>query len=284
MLACLFWKNGFPVTCIARPEAVLELNKTGLRLQSRVFGDFIARPEFVSRLDFKPDILFITVKANELLESLDSVPVNLAEDSVIIPFLNGLEHIELLRGRFGKRIAVGMIGKVESKKSGQGVIAHPSPNVPEVEIASSDLSKEALQKIADVLRIIGIRVEILENEKEVIWRKLVRNNAISSLTALNNQPLGFIRNHPEWRKKLEACVKEGALIARAEGVDLDPEEVMKQINSLPDGVTSSLQRDIASGKDSEIEAILGAVLRRAEHYKISCPTIKEIYQQLKKLV
>lgn len=284
LLACLFWKNRFPVTCIARPETVDVLNKTGLHLQSKIFGDFIARPKFVFKLDFKPDILFITVKANELLESLDSVPVNLVEDSVIIPFLNGIEHVELLRGRLGKRVAVGMIGKVESKKGGPGVIVHPSPNAPEIEIASGDLSKELLQKIANILRIAGLRAEILENEKEVIWRKLVRNNAISSLTALNNQPLGFIRSHLEWRKKLEDCVKEGVLVAQAEGVDLDSQEVMRQINTLPDGVTSSLQRDIASGKDSEIEAIPGAVLRRAEHYKISCPTIKEIYQQLKKLV
>ena len=203
MLACLFWKNGFPVTCIARPEAVLELNKTGLRLQSRVFGDFIARPEFVSRLDFKPDILFITVKANELLESLDSVPVNLAEDSVIIPFLNGLEHIELLRGRFGKRIAVGMIGKVESKKSGPGIIAHPSPNVPEVEIASSDLSPEMLQKITDALEKIGMKVEILENEVKIASG--VHDKHEKSIQKINVQQLNGLQRfkHTEIPKFLK---------------------------------------------------------------------------------
>ena len=60
LLACLFWKSEFSITCIARPEAVEELNKTGFHLQSKIFGDFIAHPRFISRLDFKR-IAFITL-------------------------------------------------------------------------------------------------------------------------------------------------------------------------------------------------------------------------------
>lgn len=284
LLASLFWKNGFKTTCIVRQNNIDNFINAGINFQSRIFGNFISWPKFVTKLDFKPDILFITTKANELPAAIELILPDLVKNSVIIPLLNGIEHIELIRNRLGKRVAVGMIGKIESKKEGASGITHLSPNVPEIEIASDDFSPEILQDIADILRVIGMKVKILKNEKEVIWRKLARVNAVASLTALNNQPLGFIRDNPEWREKLENCVREGILVARAEGVDLDFQEIMKQINNLPASITSSLQRDIAGGKDSELEAIPGAVIRRAEHYKIPCPTIKEIYQGLLAIV
>lgn len=280
MLACLFWKHGFPVTCIVKSTAVDSLNNSGLRLQSKFFGNFIARPRCVAKLNISPDVLFITVKANKLTESLDSVSLRLLKNAALLPFLNGIEHVDLLRNRFGKKVAVGMIGKVESKKGESNNILHSSPNAPEAEIASSDLSPSEIKKIAEILINIGMKVKIFKNEREVIWKKLARNNAIACLTALTGQPLGFVRSSLEWRAKLEACVKEGALVAAAEGVNLNSQEMMKLIDSLPEGATSSLQRDIAVGKDSELDAVPGAIIRRAERYNIPCPVIKEIYRQL----
>lgn len=280
LLASLFWKNGFMTTCIVRPNNVAAFIKTGIHLKSKIFGDFVAWPKFVSQLDSSPDILFITTKTNNLLEAVDSLPTHLIKNSIVVPLLNGIEHIELLRERFGKNMIVGMIGMIEAKKEESGVITHTSPIAPKIEIASRSVSTEMLQKIAEALKKLGINIVIMKNEKEVIWRKLVRVNAIACLTASYNQPLGFIRDHLELRQKLESCVREGALIARADGVDLYAEDVIRQIDALPASTTSSLQRDIACGKDSELEAIPGAVLRCAERYKIPCPTIKEIYEGL----
>ena len=281
LLACLFWKIGFSVLCIARPNTIKDLNKSGLRLRSQVFGDFIAGPRFVSRLDFKPDILFITTKAGDLLRALDSIPRHLIENSIVVPLLNGFEHIDLLRKQLGRRVVVGMIGKTEAKKDLANNIIHVSSGAPEVEIASDDLSHQALQKVYDMLMAIGINIKILDNENEVIWRKLVRLNAVACVTAATNQPLGFAKKNKEWRKKLEDCAYEGVLVAKKEGVHLDFDETIKLIYSFADNLTTSLQRDIASGLDSELEAIPGAILRCAKKHRIACPTIEGIYKLLK---
>lgn len=281
LLAAVLCKKGFPVTCIVRPDKIEVLNKKGFHVQSKVFGDFVARPRMVSKLDFHPDILFITTKANALLESLNSVPAAFLRKSVVIPLLNGIEHIKILREHADKRVAVGMIGRIESKKIGTDLIAHATSFTPQVEIASdNDISAGTLKKIAGILTEAGMETVVLNSEAEVVWRKLARLNAIACVTAATNHPLGFVRKNKEWQEKLKECVKEGVAVAQAEGVNLDPQEVMEEIHALPEGLTTSLQRDIANGLESELEAIPGAVLRRARQHGLPCPTIAGIYQAL----
>ena len=282
-MAAILWKNGFPVTCIARPDSVEQLNKTGIRLSSKIFGEISAHPRVVSILEEDPDFLFIATKANDLPGALQSVMADFLKKAVIIPLLNGVEHLEFLRSHFGNRVAAGMIGKTESKSESLGRIIHSSPSPPVIELSAERIDRKTIEKIAKILKDAGIEVNILNKDAEVIWRKLVRLNAIACVTAATNQPLGYARNNPEWNKRLENCVSEGVLVAKAEGVFLDPELLMKEINSFPAELTTSLQRDINAGQLSELDAIPGAILRRAKRHGIQCPAIEDIFHTLLKL-
>lgn len=279
-LAVLLSRAGNEVTCVGRDKEVEVIANRGIELESKVFGNIEARPQALTRLNCEPDVLFITVKAPYLRESLDRSPKELVSSTVIIPLLNGLGHAEILREYFGPRVAVGMIGAVEVKSETPGRILHTTPQVPHVELASDkDIIRERLEKIAEMLKGAGLSVSILDSEAEVIWRKLVRLNAIATTTAAAQKPVGFVRSDPEWREKLEGCVREGAEVAHAEGVEVDPKETMRQIDNLPADLTTSLQRDIAKGLPSELEAITGAVIRLAKSYNIPCPSMEELFQE-----
>ena len=281
LLAAVFWKAGFPVTCVARVDEVELLSKKGIHIRSKVFGNFTARPEIVSKLESKVDVLLVATKADSLSRALESVPGKYPK--VVIPLLNGLEHIKILRDHFGTKIAVGMIGQIEAQKNKIDLIAHPSKLSPRIELASDkDIAPKHLRKISQIFSKAGIETRLLNSEAEVIWRKLVRLNAISCLTALTNKPLGFIRQNKKWKKMLEDCAREGVSVARAEGVSLNFAEIIKKINSLPAGLKTSLQRDIAGKFDSELEAIPGAVIRRARKHGLKCSAIDDIYQKLVK--
>jgi 2-dehydropantoate 2-reductase len=84
------------------------------------------------------------------------------------------------------------------------------------------------------------------------------------------------------RKFLEEIVREGAVVALHEGVDINPDEVIKQIDSLPETLTTSLQRDVQAQIPSELESITGGVLRLAESYGISAPAHQRAYGLIKK--
>ena len=278
-LAAVLWRKGIPVTCIGRENSVRTLAKEGIRLESVIFGNFIARPKVIPQLNHSPDMLFVTTKATTLQSALDRVHPHVLTDTVVIPLLNGLEHVQILRTRYGKRVAVGSIS-IEVKRHRVNHIIHTT-SFARIKLASDgDVSANRLVEISNLLSNAGIETKLLESEAAVLWEKLVRLNAIACTTAASNRPLGFIRSDPWWRKQLESCVREGAAIAMTEGTKTDPKTVMSQIDALPDTLTTSLQRDIMAGKPSELDAIAGAVVRAGAKHGIARPTIKNLIKMI----
>lgn len=279
-LTALFSKNGNSVTCIAKEEAVRIISQEGLKLESGAFGKFTSWPKAVSQMEEEPDLLFITTKAVGLSEALKRIDPSFIKNTVVIPFLNGIEHMELLRKAFGKRVLAASIGNVELKRISVNHILHSAPSAT-VELAHSrDISEQLLNEITQLFSGVGIKIMLATNEKEVLWRKLVRLNAVACTTSAIDQPIGFIRSDKEWRLILENCITEAAQVALAEGVDIEPRLVMEQINGLPHNLGTSLQRDINAGKVSELDAIAGAIVRAGYRHKIACPTIDDLINKI----
>jgi 2-dehydropantoate 2-reductase len=254
--------------------------KRGIQLDSVIFGNFVARPKALSRLDHTPDILFVTTKATTLQEALERVNPSIIKNTVIIPLLNGLEHMQVLQARYGKCVVAASIS-IEVIRHGINQISHTTPFA-RIKLASDgDISAGRLSEIAQFLSNAGIETKVLESEAVVLWEKLVRLNAIACTTSASNRPLGFIRSDPWWRKQLEGCAREGAAVATADGAKTDSEAVMAQIDALPATLTTSMQRDIAAGELSELDAIAGAVVRAGAKHGIACPTIENLIKMIK---
>jgi 2-dehydropantoate 2-reductase len=112
-----------------------------------------------------------------------------------------------------------------------------------------------------------------KSEARILWGKLVRLNTLACMTAAYDAPLGAIRSDPARWAELEACVREGAAVARAEGAEIDPAVVFGEFEAIHDGFGTSMQRDVAAGREPELDAIAGAVLRAGARHGIACPTI-----------
>ena len=109
-----------------------------------------------------------------------------------------------------------------------------------------------------------------------MWGKLVRLNALACTTSAWDLPLGAIRSDPERRAALEACVREAAAVARAEGASVDPAATMAELDDAHAELRTSMQRDIAAGREPELDAIPGSVLRAAARHGLECPTIERL--------
>lgn len=281
-LAALFSSKGYDVFCVSREETRDEIAKRGISIESSVFGDFTSHPKAVSHLSVPVDILFITVKSPFLSAALRLVPRSYVEHAVVVPLLNGIGHREYIRDVMGASVAVGMIGRVEVSKDNDGIIRHHSGQPPHIDIASDeDVSPDRLRRVASAIRATGISVDVLSREAEVIWKKLVRLNAIASLTAAFQEPIGTIRINPHHRTMLENIVAEGARIAEREGVSIDPRRVMEEIDKLPGTLTTSLSRDVKAGVLSEVEAIPGGILQRGKMYNIPTPHTQQVYDAIR---
>jgi len=101
-----------------------------------------------------------------------------------------------------------------------------------------------------------------------------------------NAPAGVLRSDPKWRAQMLSAMNEIYALAHARGIKLPPDSVDKVMNSvdgLPEDATSSMQRDIAAGKPSELEAQNGAIVRMAREAGVEVPTHELIYQTLRQL-
>ncbi len=275
-LAGILVKEGFCVTCITSDASVEIIKQEGLRIESKAFGDFTVYPKVATKLESEPDILFVTTKATTLKNALERVDPCLVGNAVVVPLLNGIEHMQVLRSRYCDRVVAATIGNFSASGVSPNHIIHTAPSA-HVEMASDgDIPKSRLQEISDMLAKVNITVDVLNTEADVLWRKLVRLNTIACTTSASDRPIGFIKSDKWWRRKLEGCVVEVVNVSYAEGVEMNSETVMAQIDRLPDSLTTSMQRDINAGNPSEIDAIAGAVVRAGKRHSISCPTIEEM--------
>jgi len=105
--------------------------------------------------------------------------------------------------------------------------------------------------------------------------------AMGSLTRVT---FGEYRNVPEARAVLTEAINEVAAVAKAKGVTLDKDVVdttLAFIDSSAPGIKPSMQRDVESGKPSELEAMIGAVIRLGTEYNVPTPVMKFTYAMLK---
>ena len=275
LIAGLLERAGTPVIVVAREQTAAAISERGLRIDSVSFGEFVARPRAVSRLDEPVDVLIVATKASGLEPALARVG---AQPKLVLPLLNGLDHLAVLRERFGAGTTVlaGTI-RVEADRPEPGVVVHTSPFLL-VEMASDDPGARAsMENLAELLKDAGVSARVGDSEAQVMWSKLVRLNALACTTSAYDKLLGEIRSTPELRAALVGAIEEGCAVGQAEGAtDVDPAKALGELEQAHATLGSSMQRDIAAGREPELDAIPGSVLRAAARHGIACPTIERL--------
>jgi 2-dehydropantoate 2-reductase len=166
--------------------------------------------------------------------------------------------------------------RIESTRVAPGEIEQTSPFL-RIDMASADAHMRApMDDLAALLEQAEVPARIMDSEAQAMWGKLVRLNAIACATSAWDLPLGAIRSDPERRAALEACVREGAAVARAEGADVDPRDTMAELDDAHAELRTSMQRDIAARRAPELDAIAGSVLRAAARHGLACPEIERL--------
>ena len=266
-VAAALARSGADVEVVAREATAAAIAERGLHVRSAVLGDFDARPEVVTTLTQPVEILLVATKATGLQAALSRIE---SAPGVVVPLLNGLDHMELLRSRLHPAPVLAGVIRIESDSPGPGQIVQTSPTA-RVDIAATDNTlAEALEQALDGA---GIPVRAGDTEKQVLWSKLTRLNALALTTSASDRELGYVRNDPRWRSALEGAMAEAAAVANADGATIDPAHTLAELEQAHAELGSSMQRDIAAGREPELDAIAGAVLRAAARHRIRCPTI-----------
>jgi 2-dehydropantoate 2-reductase len=198
-----------------------------------------------------------------------------------VPLLNGIEHLDVLRSRFGTERVVASVIRIDSDRPRPGVIVHVSPGA-RIDIAgpAPGGTEPIVEALAHELRAAGLEVRVGAPEPDVMWSKLARLCPLALTTSASDRPLGELRSDPRWRSALENAVAETVAAAVAEGAHLDAADTLAELEGAHPDLGSSMQRDLRNGREPELDAIAGAVVRAGSRHDLRCPTVQWLAEQV----
>ncbi len=251
---------GERVVCVARPETAAAIAAEGLTLVTDD-GEHTEQLQVTERLEEPVDLLLVTVKAYGLEDGIARIR---AEPGLVLPLLNGIEHMAVLRDRF-RSVVAATIGHFEGYRESPTRIVQQTPGLVNV---ATDEAPEQLERA-------GIATRTWRNEKDVLWEKLARQGPIAVLTSVAGETIGELRTG----QRLRLAIEEACAVAAADGARTTFDEQWAIIESLPDWATSSTERDVSAGRPSELDAIGGAVVRAGRRLGVPTPTLEEALAQ-----
>jgi 2-dehydropantoate 2-reductase len=262
------------VLVVARESTASTIAADGVRVQSVTLGDFVAHPRALALLQEPVDALIVATKAAGLQDALERIAV---QPPLVLPLLNGLDHIALLRERFAPESVLAGSIRVEADRPQPGVVVHTSPFLLVSMASAAPAMQPAMRALADSLSEAGVPARVQDSEADVMWSKLVRLNALACVTSAYDVLLGEIRSTPALRADLEGAIEEACAVGKAEGAhDIDAARAIAELEAAHATLGSSMQRDIAAGREPELDAIPGSVLRAGARHGIQCPTIERL--------
>jgi 2-dehydropantoate 2-reductase len=248
-------------TAIVTTEASVEaIDDDGITVKSPAFGDHTDRVPAFTAMETPPGALVVAVKAPHLAAALERIA---GEPEVVVPLLNGVDHMDVLRRRFANVVAGSV--RVQAHREGRTTVIHRAP------FLTVTLAAPGAPALTEALDAAGIENRTGGSEADVLWAKLARLAGIALATTAADAPLGDVRD------TAAQVAREVAQVARAEGANIDPDTVVAEQDALPDAASSSLRADVTAGRgDHELDAIGGAVLRAARRHGIATPTVQKL--------
>lgn len=274
---------GEDVTFIARGEHLSAIKADGLKVESPN-GDFEVYPATATdNVDEvgATDLVILGVKAWQVPEAAHAIKPLAGATTTVLPLQNGVDAVPQLVAELGSDNVVGGLCRIVSFVVEPGHVRHAG-FAPSIIIGELDNRRtERIAKIEEMFKHAGLDTTIAADIQVALWTKFLFIASFSGVGALANAPAGVLRSDPQRRAQMLSAMEEIYALAHARGINLPSDsvdKVMAAVDGLPEDATSSMQRDIAAGKPSELESQNGAVVRMAHESGIEVPTHRLIYQ------
>jgi 2-dehydropantoate 2-reductase len=282
-------RAGHDVTFIARGPHLAAIRERGLEVRSPALGDFIVRApaeEDPSRVG-PVDLVVVAVKAYDNDTALPMVGPMLGPGTSILTLQNGVDSGADLAALYGEPAVIGGTTYVATSIVAPGVIeqngTHRRVIIGEIFGHLPRLS-DRVRTIRDAMAGADIQVEAVDDGRVPIWEKFIFLVSLAGFTGAARQPIGPLWSDEQIRAQfLEGC-REVEQVARAEGVpvaDNTIERIGGYVGKIPGSMRSSLLIDLSQGKRIEVEALQGAVVRRAARAGVPVPITSTLYAVLK---
>ncbi|ANU24454.1 ketopantoate reductase family protein [Planococcus donghaensis] len=278
-------EKGEDVTFLVREQRKEKLQQTGLKIRSKN-GDLQVTPKLLTKDDSSQpfDVILVSTKSYHLEQAIKDIQSFVGPETMILPLLNGIAHLELLIKAFGEKQVIGGLCFVETTLSEDGTIVQTSPINQLVYGERTGEKTERIEKLEQCFR--GTKAEFVksENINQDMWHKYLFITAMSGITAMMEAPIGPIRDLESGQRTIKAFLDE--LVTIMEKIEAPIQQGIAEIqlnrmNSMAPEMKSSMQRDIEKQQPTEFEHLQGYLLTQAKKVTVSVPILETIYTKLK---
>jgi 2-dehydropantoate 2-reductase len=250
--------GGQDVTVLARPRSAGRLRQDGLRLTGQG-GSRTVRTAVVTadELGSGYDAIVLAVRSGDLGSVMDDMEPAVKGPVAIVPFLNGMAHVEPLVRRFGSAVLGGVI-RVATEAGDDGSIRVLAPAF-DVELGELGGPPGArVEGLASAFRDASADVAVREDIVGAMWAKWVFIVSVAAVTSLMRAPAGDIVAVPGGAEFARAVVAEAAAVAVAAGHPVSGDELRRTEQTLTAAgstATASMSRDLLAGRPVEVDVL-----------------------------
>lgn len=275
---------GRDVTFLVRPARARALRADGLRIVSP-HGDVALSPKIVSAGEIAApfDVVLLTVKAFGLERALDDVAPAIGPDTMVLPFLNGLRHVDLISDRFGPERLVGCVCKIAATLDGDGRVVQMNPVHAVAYGEMNGGPSPRTEALHGLMSGAGFDARLSSNIAREMWEKWTMLATLGGMTCLLRGDVGEIMATPGGPELMARFLDEVVATATKAGVAPGEAALKATVAMLTDPsstMTASMYRDLIGGAPVEADQILGDLLRRAGEAGLDTPLLAAAYAQL----
>ena len=257
-----------------REDRAERLDKAGITVED-ASGSVVEKLHVVSQVPTGQDLLLVMTKA------YSTGKLRFPPETPVLTLQNGLGNVETLCSLVGSpRVLAGTTAEA-STLLGEGHIRHAARGVTRFGAWTSCNCDAILAMFRDA----GFEAELTDSPGQAIWEKVAMNAGINPLSALLGYATGRLVEVRKVRELMRDLVVEAAKVASTEGYRFEyslVEAAEMMCRDTADNISSMLQ-DVRANKRTEIEAISGEILRRAQLASLPVPRTRVIYQLLRGL-
>jgi 2-dehydropantoate 2-reductase len=262
--------TGEDVTVIVRAEQ-LATYPHNLSLERPSGSDSLTvAVKAVTVLEEPLDVLWIATKAYQLQNALELIRTGPRH---VVPLLNGVDHVAVLRSRFATETVFPATIAVEAEKSAPGKFLQRSPFI-RLNLASN--AEALLGTVMEALRKLGFTGEFFHNEQTLLWNKLCFLAPFALVTSASGLNIGDVQADSAWAQKLRSTIAEACAVANASGAEVNATQIQSVFEGVPPAMRSSMQKDVAAGRQLELDAIGGPIVRGGARYGIDVSTTSSL--------
>jgi len=279
-------ESGQDVTFLVRAGRAAQLAAQGLVIRSGLGNATLPKPSMVQAVDLREafDLILLSCKAYHLPQVIEDMAPAVGPNTMIVPLLNGMRHLDVLDERFGAEHVLGGQCVIAATLDKQGVVHHLNQSH-SLTFGERDGSRsERVERVLAAMSQARFEPRLSTTILQDMWDKWVFLASLAGVTCLMRAPVGDIMaatgGEAVTLQLLEDCRRVAALNQHAPA-DTVLARACNVLTEKGSKLSASMMRDLEQGGQIEADHVIGDMLKRAGTEADSLHMLRTAYAHLK---